>query len=252
MEAFVRQDSIVRKIWGKSDTILLIFAGASAEFALNKAVDWLYFTGRLPADPLGRLFSTISYSRKIVFLPYEEAIAAIDKIARIHKEVERQRNDTIPMWSYRDVLYMLIGYSISAFELLEHKLTLAEKEEVFDVFFRMGTRMGLEDLPTSYADWLEDRERHLQRDLERSSYSVDLYRQYRKHLGPFRYRLLLQVQQLVCPPRVKELLGLKSALLIKPALSAYRLSRSIKLDRFLKALLLPAAYNKQIRNLDRC
>ena len=220
MEAFVRQDSIVRKIWGKSDTILLIFAGASAEFALNKAVDWLYFTGRLPADPLGRLFSTVSYSRKIVFLPYEEAIAAIDKIARIHKEVERQRNDTIPMWSYRDVLYMLIGYSISAFELLEHKLTLAEKEEVFDVFFRMGTRMGLEDLPTSYADWLEDRERHLQRELERSSYSVDLYSRYRTHSGSFRNRLQLTAQPLVSPPSTILLLGLKYAILTIAPLSS--------------------------------
>lgn len=45
MRFFVREDSIVRKIWGKGDTILFIFAGASAEFALNKAVDWLYLLG---------------------------------------------------------------------------------------------------------------------------------------------------------------------------------------------------------------
>ena len=60
MELFVEKDSVVRKIWGKGDTILFIFAGASADFALNKAVDWLYFTGKLPSDPLGRLFSTVS------------------------------------------------------------------------------------------------------------------------------------------------------------------------------------------------
>jgi hypothetical protein len=54
MELFVEKDSIVREIWGKSDTVLFIFAGASAEFALNKSVDWLYFTGKLPSDPLGR------------------------------------------------------------------------------------------------------------------------------------------------------------------------------------------------------
>ena len=59
MQFFVKSDSIVRKIWGKSDTILFIFGGAAAEFALNKAVDWLYFTGKLPSDPLGRLFSTV-------------------------------------------------------------------------------------------------------------------------------------------------------------------------------------------------
>ena len=49
---FVHPSSIVRKIWGSGDTILFIFAGAAAEFALNKAVDWLYFTGRLPSDPV--------------------------------------------------------------------------------------------------------------------------------------------------------------------------------------------------------
>ena len=67
MQYFVNKQSIVREIWGKSDTILFIFAGASAEFALNKAVDWLYFTGKLPKDPLGRLFSTVNYARQIVF-----------------------------------------------------------------------------------------------------------------------------------------------------------------------------------------
>ena len=36
-EWFVKPGSVVREIWGKSDTILFIFAGASAEFALNKA-----------------------------------------------------------------------------------------------------------------------------------------------------------------------------------------------------------------------
>jgi hypothetical protein len=46
MESFVTENSIVKRIWGRGDMVLLIFAGASAEFALNKAVDWLYFTGR--------------------------------------------------------------------------------------------------------------------------------------------------------------------------------------------------------------
>src|SRR5215211_7528237 len=55
---FVASDSIVRTIWGDADTILLIFAGAAAEFALNLAVDWLFFTGALPRDPGGRLFTT--------------------------------------------------------------------------------------------------------------------------------------------------------------------------------------------------
>src|SRR5689334_2001523 len=144
MEFFVDRQSVVRKIWGKSDTILFVFAGASAEFALNKAVDWLYFTGRLPADPLGRLFSTVMYARQIVFSEKDAAYKAIDKISSIHAAVEKSRGAKIPDWAYRDVLFMLIYYSQASFELLERKLTNAEKEEIFDVFYRVGDRMGLQ------------------------------------------------------------------------------------------------------------
>src|SRR3982750_1994541 len=110
MEFFVDRQSVVRKIWGKSDTILFIFAGAAAEFALNKAVDWLYFTGRLPADPLGRLFSTVAYSRQILFSEYDAALRSIDQIAAIHKNVEANRGMSIPDEAYLDVLYLLIDY----------------------------------------------------------------------------------------------------------------------------------------------
>src|SRR5436190_21565611 len=107
MEYFVDKGSIVRKIWGKGDTVLFVFAGASAECALNKAVDWLYFTGRLPADPLGRLFSTIAYARLIVFSELNKAYHVIDKMYDIHAAVEEKRRAKIPDWTYRDVLFML-------------------------------------------------------------------------------------------------------------------------------------------------
>src|SRR5215217_5521251 len=152
MEYFVDKNSIVRKIWGKGDTILFIFAGASAEFALNKAVDWLYFTGRLPSDPLGRLFSTVSYAGKIIFAPMEAAHKAIDTLRQIHTTVEQNRGANIPDWAYRDVLFMLVYYSISSYELLEKKLSEAEKEEVYNVFYRVGARMGLKDLPLTYTE----------------------------------------------------------------------------------------------------
>ena len=103
MNYFVHEHSIVRRIWGKSDTILLIFAGAAAEFALNKAVDWLYFTGKLPADPIGRLFSTVGYARTIVFSEERTALAAIDRINAIHAGVENARGSKIPDRAFRDV-----------------------------------------------------------------------------------------------------------------------------------------------------
>src|ERR1700742_3033771 len=121
MQYFVEKNSVVRNIWGKSDTVLFIFAGASAEFALNKAVDWLYFTGRLPSDPMGRLFSTVVYAQKIVFAGSDASFAAIDRITSIHRGVEQQRNGRIPDEAYLDVLFMLIDYSIRSFELLHRK-----------------------------------------------------------------------------------------------------------------------------------
>src|SRR5687768_5455571 len=168
MEFFVEKRSIVRTIWGKSDTILFVFAGASAEFALNKAVDWLYFTGRLPADPLGRLFSTVMYARLIVFSEKEAALRTIDKIAAIHTAVEENRGAKIPDWAYRDVLFMLIHYSMASFELLERKMTDQEKEDLFDVFNRLGTRMGLTGLPANFSEWKIMQGEHLQNDLVKS------------------------------------------------------------------------------------
>src|ERR1044072_3507515 len=105
MDYFVDKSSVVRRIWGNSDTILFIFAGSAAEFALNKAVYWLYFTGRLPADPLGRLFSTVAYARLIVFSDRVGAYRAIDNMAAIHAKVESNRGAAIPDWAYRDVLF---------------------------------------------------------------------------------------------------------------------------------------------------
>src|SRR3954467_14012635 len=105
---FVASNSIVRTIWGDADTILLIFAGAAAEFALNRAVDWLFFTGALPRDPIGRLFSTAAYAQQIVFADRATAHYTLSRIARVHQAVEQQRGQQIPAWAYRDVLYLLI------------------------------------------------------------------------------------------------------------------------------------------------
>jgi hypothetical protein len=250
MEYFVEKGSVVRRIWGKSDIILFIFAGASAEFALNKAVDWLYFTGKLPSDPLGRLFSTVSYAREIVFSTEEEANAAIDRIKSIHQAVEKDRGDRIPDWAYRDVLFMLIYYSKAAFELLERKMNPDEKEELYQVFYRVGDRMGLKELPENYEDWLPVRQLHLEQDLEKSNYSNDLFKQYRKHLGAFRYRMLIEAQKLVVPTRVRSLLGFNPVHWLRSSVPVYKLSKNLGLDGMIKDLLLPSDYKTQIQALD--
>lgn len=250
MEYFVDRKSVVRKIWGKSDTILFVFAGASAEFALNKAVDWLYFTGRLPSDPLGRLFSTVMYARRIVFSEKNEALKAIDQITSIHKSVEKSRGDKIPDWAYRDVLFMLIHYSVAAFELMERKMTNTEKDELYDVFYRMGLRMQLNGLPKNYTEWAVSREEHLQQDLLKSDFTIDLFKQYQKHLGATRFILLKESQKLVCPPIVLHLMNFGKIRYLTPLLFFYKLSRKVKLDAFVKSIILPPNYIGQIKSLD--
>jgi len=250
MQCFVEKNSVVRKIWGKSDTILFIFAGAAAEFALNKAVDWLYFTGKLPADPLARLFSTVRYARKIVFSSTEEANKAIDTIRQIHTAVEQSRGYSIPDWAYRDVLFMLIHYSIASYELLETELSEAEKEEVYQVFYRVGSGMRLKELPLNYREWLPVRQEHLMADLQKSEYTIDLFKQYKKHLGAMRFRVLIEGQKLVVPDRVKELLHFSDFSLLSPVVPVYKVSRVMKMDWLLKNILLPSDYKDEINQLD--
>jgi len=251
MEYFVEKHSVVRRIWGKSDTILFIFAGASAEFALNKAVDWLYFTGRLPADPLGRLFSTVSYAQAIVFSEKHAALRAIDAMTRIHADVEAKRGASIPDWAYRDVLFMLIDYSIRSFEVLERELSDAEKKEVFLVFNRVGNRMGISGLPETFEAWNAMRQEHLNQNLTHSRYTDDLFHQYRKHLGKMRYRILLGAQALVAPQKVRERLGFTNTSFLQPLVMLYRMSRGVHMEGLLRALILPSHYKKEIRSLDK-
>ncbi|WP_296380948.1 oxygenase MpaB family protein [Winogradskyella sp.] len=250
MDYFVDKDSIVREIWGKSDTILLVFAGASAEFALNKAVDWLYFTGKLPNDPLARLFTTVNYARAIVFSENNAALKAIDKINAIHGSVEKSRGHKIPDWAHKDVLFMLIGYSIKSFEILERPLMISEKQEVLDVFNKVGFRMGLRQLPHTYSEFEIQRHKHLSENLMNGDFTKDLYKQYRNHLGIVRYYLLLESQILLLPNTVRNMLKLRKASFLAPLISIYKLFRSLSLDWMIKALLIPAAYKQDIKRMN--
>lgn len=248
---FVEEGSIVRKIWGKADTILFIFAGAAAEFALNKAVDWLYFTGRLPKNPLGRLISTVNYAKIIVFAEEKAATQAINQMNKIHAQVEEKRGFKIPEWAYRDVLFMLIDYSVRAFESLERKLTFDEKEAVFKVFTKVGNQMNIEGLPANFKAWEEMRSLQLQANFEYSKYTKDLFKQYRKNLGALRYQLLLEAQILIAPPQIKKLLNFRKRSLLFAVIPLYKASRVIKADYLLKEFLLPKTYKADIKSLDQ-
>jgi|SRR5579872_2804707 len=247
---FVCKGSIVRKIWGTSDTVLLVFAGSAAEFALNRSVDWLYFTGKLPADPIGRLFSTVRYAREIVFSSYDAALAAIDQITAIHGKVEESRGMKIPNNAYLGVLFMLIDYTVRSFEFIERRLTAAEKEEIYEVFYRLGMRMQLSGLPVDYRHWEKVREEYIIQDLVCSQLTTDLYQRYRVALGGLRYKILLGGQALLVPPRVKQLLDLPSGWWMRPVVAVYKVARRVRLGNAIKLLLLPKEYRGRVRELD--
>ncbi len=230
--------------------VLLVFAGSAAEFALNRAVDWLFFTGKLPSDPIGRLFATAGYAQHIVFADEVTASRTLERIWAAHEAVERQRGQSIPDWAHRDVLYMLIDYSERAHELLARPLSAEEQSELYDVFYRVGMGLRIPDLPPSYTEWRSDRERHLRRDLQYSDGTAALYAQYRNHLGPWRYRLLLRTQAILAPAHVRGLLRLKSAEWLRPLRRVYPILVRAGLRSSIQRLLTPPGYLAAVRGLD--
>jgi uncharacterized protein (DUF2236 family) len=248
MVPFVDRDSIVRRIWGERAVVLLIFAGAAAEFALNRAVDWLFVTGTLPRDPLGRLIATAGTAQEIIFGETAAAERALRRIAAVHGVVERQRGEQIPDWAQRDVLYMLIGYSERAYELLYRPLTPAEQADLYGVFHRVGRLLGLVRLPPSYEAWRNDRTQHLARDLSYGSHSAALFAAYRRQLGRWRYRLLWDIQGLLVPPKVRNLLDLRSRRWLRAALMMLPWLRGRPLTT-LSLLAVPRRYRRDLQQL---
>jgi uncharacterized protein (DUF2236 family) len=246
--AFVRRGSVVRKIWGDPEVVLLVFAGSAAEFALNRAVDWLFFTGRIPNDPVGRLFSTVRYAREIVFADEEEAARTFRRINAAHAGVEGLRGQTIPEWAFRDVLYMLVDYSERAHRMLYGALSRAE---LYAVFKRVGEGLNVKELPADYESWRADRRSHMERDLARGRHTALLYDSYRRHLGGWRYQLLLQVQALLVPERVRRLLRLRRRAVFSAAVDVYALLPVPGLRPLLRRLLLQPRYWGEVAALER-
>ena len=248
---FVARGSVVRRIWGDADLVLLVFAGSAAEFALNRAVDWLFFTGKIPSDPVGRLFSTVRYAQDIVFADEAAAARTLGRINAIHGAVERQRGLSIPEWAFRDVLYMLVDYSERAHRLLRGALSAAEREELYAVFRRVGEGLNIKELPEGYGSWQSDRRAHLSRDLAFSKHTALLYEQYRRHLGEWRYQLLLQVQGMLVPERVRRLLGLGRGSVLSALVGRYGYLEALGLRTLVRRLLIQQRYWGEVEKFDK-
>ena len=251
MEYFVKPDSIVRQIWSDADCILFIFGASSGEFALHKSVDWLFFTGKLPSDPIGRLFSTVVYAQKIIFEEKAKAEKTLQNMKNIHVDVENNRGFRIPNWAYQDVLYMLIHHSISSFELLHRTLTLSEKREIFQVFHEVGIRMGITDLPKKFENWEVKRKENLHENYQKTELSTKLFEAYKTHLGSIRFQLLLYVQKILLPTELKTMARNLPAPNLDILMYYYKRTKTYWPIHQLKYYLLPKQYRKALKDLVR-
>jgi hypothetical protein len=207
---------ITRAIWGTPENILLIYAGSAAEFALNPENHWLFYTGKLPSDPLRRFERTIGYQRKLFFMPEEGVRALVRHIKGIHSEVEEKRSREqgairISDQAYVQVFSMLIEYGILGYEYLHRRrMTQEEKETYFNDIRSIALMMEIRDFPEDYGRYLIRRTQMVTSQLQCNVFTRELMGAYQKNLTPFFYWGLLQFQARFIHPTLARRLGLKT------------------------------------------
>jgi uncharacterized protein (DUF2236 family) len=240
-----------RRIWGSPDAIALIFAGSAAEFAVNKAVDWLFWTEALPNAPIERFFETVRFAQAMVFGDEATIAAAVDSVNRAHAAVERSRAARIPQWAYRDVLFMLIDYAERAHTVVFGPMTDAERQFFFEGSLAIARGLHIRDLPQDYPAYQAQRRAHLREDTAHTEMTDRLYASYGRHLGSWRMRLLLDLQASLTPEHVAALLGLKRKRWVAVLFRIYRRVRSPRLIRQIYPILLPRPFGAQLFALER-
>jgi hypothetical protein len=240
----------IQRIWGSPDAILLFFAGGAAEFAAIKAVDWLFFTNRLPAVPIERFFETVRFAQQVFFGTPSQAAATIASINRIHRHIEAARGMPIPEWAYRDVLFLLIDYGERAHTILYGPMSAADQQAHFEALLALGQAMQVRDLPTTYAAYQAQRHQQLRDDYVASELMQRLFGSYRAALGWWRYWLLRRIQASLLPVELRPVVGLQANWLIDGLLRCYRYlpGEGSKLP-WLHTLLLPDNVATQLGRL---
>ena len=82
-------------------------------------------------------------------------------------------------------------------------------------------------------------------------YTDKLFQRYREQLGGWRYDLLRQVQGMLVPEPVSQLLDLPKHSLLRHSLGLYGLLNKLGLRSVVQRVLLPTDYLEQIRSLDK-
>jgi hypothetical protein len=149
------------------------------------------------------------------------------------------------------MLFILIYYGERAHEVVFGSMTETERVTHFEVALALGRAMHLSGLPTTYAEYRDQRHRQLLEDYARGPLTDELYASYRRALGPLRFRLLRLVQASVLPEELRDVLWLEPYPLVEELLRCYRFvpGGGNKL-RPLHKVLLPARFAKQLRNME--
>ena len=100
-------------------------------------------------------------------------------------------------------------------------------------------------------DWRVGRRAHIVRDLSYSKHTSMLFRQYRKHLGWWRYQLLLEVQAVLVPGEVRRLLQFNSNRIMSGLVQTYGIINRRNLRSLVHGLLIPPRYWSEVRSFVR-
>lgn len=240
----------MRKIWGHPSCILLIFAGSSAEFALNPEAEWLFYTGKLPADPIERFLGTLRYSKELVFAPTDDDYRrTVKDIRSIHTHLERSRGRAIPESAYFDVLFMNIEYSIRSFPLVfGSELSPKGKDAVVASFRRMAELMAIPNAPADYASYARARQKRF-KALGTSVWTERLLDSYRRALGRLAFFFLMAVYGALLEPAVRDKLGVKKGPLSRFFSRVYPLLCRCGGDKLAFVLFLPRRLTRALREV---
>ena len=226
------------------------FRGSAAEFAINKAVDWLFWTNALPDAPIERFFETVRFAQQLAFGDEQQIAAAVDGVNRAHRGVERSRGGHIPQWAYRDVLFMLIDYGERAHAIVFGPMPEDERLEHFLASIAMGQALHIEGLPDDYAAYQALRQSHLDNNTEHSQFTDELYARYREHLGAWRMHALLDLQASLVP-HVPQNYSICAVSVVSTGCCAFTGASCRKKHALAYPLLLPRPYGAALASLER-
>jgi len=149
------------------------------------------------------------------------------------------------------MLFILIDYGERAHEVVFGPMTETERASHFGVELALGRALRLSGLPTTYAEYRDQRHQQLLEDYARGPLTDELYGSYRRALGPLRFRLLELIQASVLPEELRDVLRLKPSSIIDELLRCYRFVHGGNKLRPLHDVLLPGRFARQLREIER-